>query len=280
MQFIFSTGSLYTYGIDRCFALAEAAGFDGIELMVDQRWDTRQPEYLRKLSAQHGQPIRAVHSPFGAVPGWPKDEVDRIAESVKLAEAVEAQVVVHHLPFRGDWVWVRVGDRRWPLPLPWERQHQAYRRWLLGGYFALQSQTKVRLCIENMPARQALGRRWNVCQWNSVAEMARFPTLTLDTTHLGTWGLEPSAVYAQLKRRVRHIHLSNFDGREHRLPEKGHLALDRLLAQMARDGYEGVITLELHPDAVGAGEPEAQIVARLRESLRCCREWAGSGLGG
>ena len=35
MQFIFSTGSLYTYNTDRCFAFAAAAGFDGIELMVD-----------------------------------------------------------------------------------------------------------------------------------------------------------------------------------------------------------------------------------------------------
>ena len=35
MHFIFSTGSLYTYGIDRCFAFAQRAGFDGVELLVD-----------------------------------------------------------------------------------------------------------------------------------------------------------------------------------------------------------------------------------------------------
>lgn len=279
MQFIFSTGSLYTYGIDRCFALAAEAGFDGIELMVDQRWDTRQPHYLLNLVAQFEQPVRAVHSPFRPVPGWPADEVGRINEAVKLAETLEARVVIHHLPLRADWVWVKIGRVRWPLPLPLPlaREQGAYRRWLLGDYFAMQAQTKVQLCIENMPARRALGRAWNAHQWNRVAEMARFAALTLDTTHLGTWGLDPSAVYAQLKGRVRHVHLSNFDGREHRLPEKGHLALDRLLGHMAGDGYEGVVTLELHPDAVGAGQPDGQIVARLRESLAHCRAWREGG---
>jgi len=273
MQFIFSTGSLYTYGIDRCFALAAEAGFDGIELMVDQRWDTRQPDYLLGLVAQFKQPVRAVHSPFWAVPGWPADEVGRINEAVKLAEVLGAGVVIHHLPLRGDWVWAEIGGVRFPLPLPLEGRQRAYRRWLLGDYFVRQAQTKVQLCIENMPARRALGRAWNAHQWNRVAEIARFAALTLDTTHLGTWGLEPSVVYARLKGRVRHVHLSNFDGREHRLPEHGHLALDRLLAHMAGDGYDGVITLELHPDAVGAGEPDEQIVARLRESLAHCRAW-------
>lgn len=33
MRYIFSTGSLHTCGIDRCFALAADAGFGGVELM-------------------------------------------------------------------------------------------------------------------------------------------------------------------------------------------------------------------------------------------------------
>lgn len=36
-----STSSLPTYDLDRVSGLALDAGFDGIELMVDQQWDTR-----------------------------------------------------------------------------------------------------------------------------------------------------------------------------------------------------------------------------------------------
>jgi len=72
MRFIFSTGSLWTYGTERCFDFAARAGFDGVEVMADERWDTRQAAYLRRLATTHGQRIVAVHSPFSlAVPGWP-----------------------------------------------------------------------------------------------------------------------------------------------------------------------------------------------------------------
>src|SRR5690606_28874554 len=97
--------------------------------------------------------------------------------------------------------------------------------------------------------------------------------LTLDTTHLGTWGLDPADVYLRLGNRVRHVHLSNFDGREHRRPETGKLRLDRLLALMASAGYTGAISLELHTDALDAGGQDSRIIEHLKNSLRHCREW-------
>ncbi len=277
MQFIFSTGSLYTYGINRCFELAARAGFDGIELMLDHRWDARQPAYLQRLIDQYQQPVVAVHSPFSrSVPGWPADEPGRIVQSVKLAEALGAKIVVHHLPPRSGWMWIRAGGRRFPLPTLSQRLPAAYCRWLTEAYGDFQAGTAVTLCIENMPTRRWLGRHWNAYHWNSVAEIARFPTLTLDTTHLGTWNLDPVEVYRQLQAKVRHIHLSNFNGQEHRRPEDGHLRLDRFLAQLAATGYRGAICLELHPDALDAGQSEARVVELLASSLNRCRAWAAS----
>lgn len=281
MQFIFSTGSLYTYSIGRCFDLAAQAGFDGIELMVDHRWDTRQADYILRLMEAYQQPLIAIHSPFTAgVPGWPDDESGRIEESVKLAEAVGARVVVHHLPPRLGWVWVRVGGRRWPVPALNQRPARAYQQWLQQDYLTFQAETTVALCIENMPARRWLGRPWSAHRWNSIVEIARFPALTLDTTHLGTWGIDPIEVYPQLQGKVRHVHLSNFDGREHRRPEDGRLALDRLLAHMTTTGYQGAISLELHPDALEAGCADGRIVELLRNSLDQCRSWARTELSG
>lgn len=281
MDFIFSTGSLYTYGTERCFQFAAEAGFDGIELMVDERWDTRQPALLRELMERFGLPIRTVHSPFGKVPGWPSDQPGLIAQAVQLAEAVGARNVVHHLPDRIGYLFVNAGERRMLLPVPvWDR-HGDYRQWLLNGYPALQAQTNVVLCIENMPARKFLGQRWNPCTWNAYSadtldNITRFPSLTMDTTHLATWGLDPTEVYARWRERVRHIHLSNFDGREHRRPEAGHVPLDRLLARLAADGYSDAVCLELHPDTLEAGADDARVIELLRNSLRLCREWAGA----
>jgi len=269
-RFIFSTGSLHTYGIDRCCELAGRAGFDGIELMVDRRWDTRQPAYLLRLVERFRLPIVAVHEPLGfaAVPGWPDDEPGRIAATVKLAEGVGAEVVIHHLPLRVNVRWIGAGAGRMPLP---RFGADGYRRWLLESYDAFRAMTTVTLCIENMPAVRWLGRRWNPAHWNTAAEIVRFPALTMDTTHLGTWGLDPAAVYGQLNGQVRHVHLSNFDGKEHRRPEAGALRLDRLLAHLAADGYAGAVSLEMSPDALNAGQPDEEIVGLLARSLAYCR---------
>ena len=72
-----STGSLYTYGLDRVFDLAKEAGFDGIEVLVDGRWDTRQDDYLKHLMDRHGLPVVSLHSPFHLirVPGWEQDSI-------------------------------------------------------------------------------------------------------------------------------------------------------------------------------------------------------------
>lgn len=280
MQFIFSTGSLYTYNTDRCFAFAAAAGFDGIELMVDHRWDTRQPHYLERLMATHGLPIRAVHSPFGRNwNGWADDEISAIQRSTELAETLGAAVVIHHLPPRFSYWFLQMSGRAYILPKPLSNEHQPLIEWLQDGYARLQERTDVLLCIENMPARRVLGRRWNHILWNTTGledshEIARFPYITMDTTHLGTWGLDPTDVYVRWGERVRHVHLSNFDGREHRRPETGQLDLQRLLARMAADGYDDAICLELHPDSLDAGASDEHIVELLSHSLAECRRWA------
>ena len=84
-----STGSLYSYGLARVLNLAAEAGFDAVEIMVDERWDTRQPDYLRRLCQESGLPIAAVHNPFlPNVPGWPADPLGRLRLSVQVAREV------------------------------------------------------------------------------------------------------------------------------------------------------------------------------------------------
>jgi sugar phosphate isomerase/epimerase len=98
----FSTGSLYLYSLDRCFALAAACGFDGVEVICDQRYDTRQPDNLRRLMDTYGIPVLSLHAPFlnGRLDGWESGERAAIEQTVALAEAIDARHVVMHLPNR------------------------------------------------------------------------------------------------------------------------------------------------------------------------------------
>jgi len=269
-----STGSLYTYGVARVFELAAEAGYDGIEVLVDHRWDGRHPAYLRRLSADYGMPILVVHSPFVvSVPGWPDDQLGRLHRTVNLAQEVGASTVVTHLPFRLHAVvghWYAYRSRRFLLPVPLPRREPYYHFLHNGQVAELEAETGITVGVENMPLNRWLGLRINGYWFNSPAELSRFPHLTLDTTHLGTWGLDLLAVYGRLRERVVHVHLSNFDGREHRSPPDGRLPLAELLRRLARDGYDGVVTVEGNPESLDA-EDEAKCLAALRRALQFCR---------
>ena len=280
MRFILSTGSLYSYSIDRVFALAAEAGFDGIELLVDHRWDTRQADYLQQLMTRHGLPVPALHSPFSRYClGWGETEFGAIVRTAEFAAELGAQVVVHHLPMRFNHAVLQTSSRSMRLPNPFDRGHRQYAAWLLESYRTIQASTDVLLCIENLPAQRVFGMRVNLAHWNAhnratLDDITRFPHITMDTTHLGTWGLDPLEAYRIWGERVKHVHLSNFDGREHRRPEDGSLRLDALLARMAAEGYVYSVSLELQPDALDAGAPDGRILALLQGSLDYCRKAA------
>jgi sugar phosphate isomerase/epimerase len=275
--FALSTGSLYTYGIARVFELAAQAGFDAIEVLADHRWDSRQPNYLRRLSQENGLPVVAVHSPFIILgtPGWPSDPVGRLERSVGLAQELGAPVVVAHLPLRVRALSITMlGSRKsMLLPIPFSGEHD-YLDFLLNGLSRFEAEQGILVGVENLPFRRILGRSVNVHHLNRPEALATLPHLTLDTTHVGTWGMDLLEVYEQLKERVVHIHLSNFNGREHRLPQDGHLPLTTLLQRLCQDGYSGAVTLELDPEPLQA-EDEAQVLEHLTRLMRFCREHLG-----
>jgi sugar phosphate isomerase/epimerase len=277
-SFALSTGSLYTYGIARVFELAAQAGFDAIELLADQRWDSRQPAYIQRLSRETGLPVVAVHSPFIilGMPDWPSDPIGRLEQSAGLARELGARIVVAHLPLRIRALSIAMlgaHGKSMLLPIPFTGERD-YLDFLANGIARFEAEQGVQIGVENMPFRRMFGRSFNIHYLNNPEALASLPHLTFDTTHVGTWGLDLLEAYERLKARVIHVHLSNFNGREHRLPEDGHLPLGLLLQRLCQDGYRGAVTLELDPEALEA-QSEAQVLEHLRQAVRFYREHSG-----
>jgi sugar phosphate isomerase/epimerase len=273
-----STGSVYTYGTGRAFELAARAGYDGVEVIVDDRWDTRQPAYLRRRSGETGVPVLSVHSPFGPASGWPSAEVARVERSLEVAEAVGARVLNVHLPFRVHDLFVSAAAR-WRLTapiLPVSADHKAYRRWLTeGGLAERQARTPVTIAVENLPVRRLLGRRFNPYALNTWDELERLPRLCLDTTHLATTGSDLLAVYDRLAERIVHVHLSDYNGRyQHQPLGKGSLPLGPFLERRAARDYAGMVVVELTPRALPV-QDETKLAAELRRNLELCRRHLG-----
>ena len=103
-----------------------------MEVMVDHRWDSRQTAYLHRLADDHGLPIAAIHSPFVSyVPRRPQDPLGRLQESVALAQAVGARVVVTHLPLRiraarVEFFGFRTRPLLVPIFLPADRDYRSF----------------------------------------------------------------------------------------------------------------------------------------------------------
>ncbi len=248
---VFSTGSLHPFGLDRAYSWAAEAGYDGVEIMMDDRWDTHQSDYLTYLAEKHGIPILALHPPLrrGVWNLRPHETLVRVA---RLAQSMEVSVVVAHPPAPG----------------------RALERWSAGPLPEAREQG-VCVAVENMPkseVRSVFGfGRFRSC--HLPEDLLGLGDVTLDTSHVGASKVDLMRAYSVLAGQLRHVHLSDSDlsgGDQHRLPGRGRLPLRPFLAALAQSDYRGVVCLELKPWPLGAPEP-ATILTRMREALEFSR---------
>ena len=275
-RLIFSTGSLWLTDTAYSFELAEEAGFDGIEIMCDQRFTTRDPEYLLSLVERYQLPILAVHTPFSVdVPGWGKKttELERVERSVQLAEQIGAEVVVVHLPMKLWYHPFKIGRLL-------QGQYMAtgvfrdIKEWIeTGALKTMQAQTAVKIAIENMPISELFGTSADLAHWNTPEAWSHVHEhLTLDTTHWATFNLDPIEPLRMAGERVAHIHLSNYkQKREHRLPHEGELNLGAFLQELVKMEFNGTVSVELHPDALAFENPTATR-RKMAETVAFCRQ--------
>jgi len=248
----FSTGSLYPFGLERVYAWISEAGYDGVEIMMDERWDTHQVDYLRDLAGRHGVPIMAFHPPLfrGAWGLGPEETLVRVA---RLASRMDVPVVVAHPP---------------PPGRPLER-------WKAGALREAREQGVV-VAVENMPRSRTGGifrvRRRSCYLPEHLADVG---DVTLDTSHAGASKVDLLRAHSVLVTQIRHVHLSDSNlemGRdEHRVPGNGRLPLKPLLAALGASGYTGAVSLELKPWPLGAPDP-GSILEGMRAALRFTRE--------
>ena len=254
---IFSTGSLYPFGLDRVYSMVAEAGFDGVEIMMDDRWDTHQEVYLNGLAEKYGVPIRALHPPLfrGA---WDLDPEETLVRVARLAPKVGADVVVAHPPADGirleAWGESTLVDAR------------------EGG---------VTVAVENMPRDRVQGLifGWDRQYCYRPESLLSLGAVTIDTSHLAASGVGILYALEILEEQVRHIHLSdsNLTGRDdHRVPGKGKLPLKEFLSALAESDYPGVVSLELKPWPLGVPKPNV-VLERMREALGYTREGLEAG---
>lgn len=247
MDIALSTGCLYKYSLSEIFRIAKEAGFDGVELLISQSNCNVGIDYIQKLSDKYEIPILSLHSPFIACDGW-GGFWDRVHRSLVIATQLSIPLVNFHPP-SGLMPRHRLNNEL-------SEHVQIYRDIL--------KDSGATLTIENLPTVRTF--RISLVNWllprlaNNMYQIADFAAdneihVTFDTTHVGTTGVDLLEAYTVFRDRIVNIHLSDYDGRsQHLLPGTGYLPLERLLTQIKRDGYDGIITLETCPAAMEHGD--------------------------
>jgi sugar phosphate isomerase/epimerase len=177
------------------------------------------------------------------------------------------------VPRKFGWGTLSIGSKTYTFP--WFSPFRSLKTWIERELPAVQRNTQVKIALENMPAIKQEFIHTDPTWWNEVESWSKVHEhLTLDTTHWGTKGVDPLTAYRAAQGRVCHVHLSNYDGEEHRLPQKGHLDLAAFLHALASDNFDGTISLEVGPDVLGYTD-HTRLLQNLKDCLRFCREHLG-----
>jgi len=251
-----STGTLYIFPALKAAEIAAAAGFDGIELIINQEFEKTSAKRL--IAALQGViPVNSIHAPFMPLDGW-GSPVDSLMRSVELAALHDIPLVNFHPP---SWLGMEIGFWRWLYRI------RDFQQEVGGG--------TVIVTLENMPW---VGKyRINPNILRRPAEMVAFGHehnlfFTFDTTHMGSGKVNFINEFYLFYNsgRIRNIHFSDYgNGREHLLPGHGILPLTRFLNHLRNTDYAGTLTLELSPHEFP--RDERIITAALEEILAYLR---------
>ena len=228
---LFSSAAFFGRPLAETIDSAALAGYSGIEVMVTKDPDSQDPRRMRKLAAEAGLTIGALHAPCLLLTRrvWSTDPIRKIYRSIEVAREAGIPLVVVHPPFR------------------WQRE---YRGWLEDRLAGLEEGTGVTVALENMfPFGRTEDRSGVALHANAdIHELDGLEHLVLDTSHAAVARHDLVTLRRGFGSRLRHVHLSDNAGRgwdSHLPPGQGVLPLDGFLRDLVGSGYAGAVSLEV-----------------------------------
>jgi sugar phosphate isomerase/epimerase len=247
---LFSTAAFFARPLGEILRLVAETGYVGVEVMVTKDPASQDPHKMRQLADGYGLSIGAIHAPCLLLTRrvWGTDPIGKVYRAIEVAEQAEVPLVIVHPPYR------------WQM---------GYRRWLEDRLPAWIERTGVTVAVENMFPLRVAGRDVTFHANQDLEELDGLPNIVLDTSHAAVAKHDLIEVRRRFDHRVRHVHLSDNAGKgwdSHLPPGEGVLQLDEFLDDLALEGFDGAVSLEVDLRRYLTDD------ARLREVMVAMRE--------
>ncbi|MBI2464042.1 sugar phosphate isomerase/epimerase [Candidatus Peregrinibacteria bacterium] len=239
-----SSESLKGYDLNRIFAFAKEAGYEGVDIAIDPKlYDTQNAAYLKELIKDFNLPIIALQTSLNST------HTD-ILDAVKTAKEIGTGIVIVQ-----------------PPKIISFKQIQ----WLKHEIPKIRKKEEISIALENGSSKTYLGFIPERAM-NSLIELRRFKHACIDTSRMAEKKQDLIRVYDLLKDYIVHIHLSNvYRHQSYSLPMKGMLPLESFLSKLKNNGYKGAISLKVLPKFLDAGN-DRNVLKNLKE----CKEFYDS----
>lgn len=234
---LFHTDNLPHYGLERIFEFASKAKFDGIEIGINNVFDTQNPEYLKSLEHKYSLPIKAFS----------------LSEKYEEVLTKAFQLTVREFPQ----VTLNLNS---PQVLSF-----GYRKWLSSIVPKLAAKYDLNVCRKNAPFKTMMGILPQRSE-NSLMSLSATGSVCLDLTALAISNEEIMRSVQSLRGSLKQVYLSNVEkNAPYSLPQRGILPIESFLTKLSRDGFKGNFTLRVQAKHLFEGEDE-KVLSKMIES--------------
>ena len=209
-------------------------GFDGLEIAMNDTYDTFDAAYLQHLSGEYGVKIVALKTPVEG------NSPQKIELALKIAKETSIPIVVVRPPLFTDF---------------------KFTQWFKSELPKIQKDIKTKIAVENVPAEK--GKLLPKFAVKNIEDLRRFDHVCLDTSHLVTQKLNLLKVYGVVHKRLALVHLSNYNEGHHQLLNEGIVPLESFLTKLRNDEFNEPIVLKVTPEALGGND-----LVKVKETLK------------
>lgn len=283
-----STASAYPQNTDAAFRYAAELGYDGVELMVWADPVSQDIDAIARLSRRYRMPVLSIHAPCLLVTQrvWGSDPADRLDRSVQAAEALGAEVVVVHPPFRWQRDYAdRLGEQIDRLEdgtgvaVAVENMFPVQPGRLIAGRLRMRGRRSDRpLADHRFRENPGLGQESSSNSRQASAYRPSFdPTdsghrhYTLDFSHTSAAGVDALALARRMGAGLVHFHLADGDGSpldQHLVPGAGTQPIQQVCRAALDAGFAGAAAVEVTTKSARTARERTEILERALVASR------------